>query len=46
VTGRNALLIVTVAFLAATLSVALPNLRVEIAGPEEESMETVTIVSR
>ncbi len=32
---RDALLIVTVEFLAATLSLALPNLGVEIAGSEE-----------
>ncbi len=32
---RNALLIVTAALLAATLSLALPNLVIEIVGAEE-----------
>ena len=39
---RNALLIVTIELLAATLSLALPNLGVEIAGSEELA-ETQTL---
>ena len=40
---RNALLIVTAGLLAATLSVALPTLGVEIAGAEElVQTETLT----
>ena len=41
---RNALLVVTVAFLAATLSLALPNLGVEISGAEELA-QTQTLTS-
>jgi hypothetical protein len=43
--GRNFLLNVTVGLLAATLSVALPNLRVEIPGAEEEPVASETIAS-
>jgi len=40
---RDALLFVTVALLAATLSLAFPNLAVEIAGSEEPAQtETLT----
>jgi len=42
---RNRLLIVTIALLAATLALALPNLDVEIPGAEGESFATDTIAS-
>ena len=41
---RNALLVVPVALLAATLSFALPNLGVELAGAEE-LVQTQTLTS-
>ncbi len=42
---RNALLVVPVALLAATLSFALPNLGVELAGAEE-LVQTQTLTSQ
>ena len=44
-TQRNPLLTVPVSLLAATLSVALPNLHVEILGAEDEPVASETIVS-
>jgi hypothetical protein len=43
--GRNVLLSVTVGLLAATLSVALPNLRVDIPGAEEEPVASEAIAA-
>jgi len=43
--GRKFLFSVTVGLLAATRSVALPNLRVEIPGAEEEPVTSETIAS-
>ncbi len=44
-TQRNPLIILPVSLLAATLSVALPTLHVEILGAEDEPVASETIVS-
>ena len=41
--GRNPLLLLTAALLAATLQVALPNLHVEVPGAEDEPLPGETI---
>ena len=43
--GRNPLLVLTAALLAATLQVALPNLHVEVPGAEDEPLPGETIAS-
>ena len=43
--GRNPLLVLTVALLAATLQLALPNLHVEVPGAEDEALPGETIAS-
>ena len=43
--GRNPLLVLTAALLAATLQVALPNLHVEVPGTEDEPLPGETIAS-
>lgn len=43
--GRNPLLVLTAALLAATLQLALPNLHVEIPGAEDEPLPGETIAS-
>ena len=43
--GRNPLLVLTAALLAATLQLALPNLRVEVRGAESEPPSEETIDS-
>jgi hypothetical protein len=44
VVGRNPLLVLTAALLAATLQLALPNLHVEVPGAEDEPLSGETIV--
>ena len=44
-TGRNPLLVLTAALLAATLEVALPTLHVEVPGAEDEPVPGETIDS-
>ena len=41
--GRNPLLVLTAALLAATLQLALPNLHVEVPGAEDEPLPGETI---
>jgi len=43
VVGRNPLLVLTAALLAATLQLALPNLHVEVPGAEDEPLPGETI---
>ena len=43
--GRNPLLVLTAALLAATLQLALPNLHVEVPGAEDEPLLGETIAS-
>ena len=43
--GRNPLLVLTAALLAATLQLALPNLHVEVPGAEDEPLPGETIAS-
>ncbi len=43
--GRNPLLVLTAALLAATLQVALPNLHVEVPGAEDEPLPGETSAS-
>jgi hypothetical protein len=43
--GRNPLLVLTAALLAATLQVALPNLHVEVPGAEDEPLPGETMAS-
>jgi len=45
VAGRNPLLLLTAALLAATVQLALPNLHVEVPGAEGESRQEETIAS-
>jgi hypothetical protein len=44
-TGRNPLLVLTAALLAATLQLGLPNLYVEVPGAEDEPLSGETIAS-
>ena len=43
--GRNPLLVLTAALLAATLQLALPNLHIEVPGAEDEPLPGETIAS-